>query len=66
MKYNFDEAKIVSSESLDLDTFTHTKEAIYSIPKKKIIYQGAIIRNRTKIALRLDDLGNIKTAYIIP
>jgi hypothetical protein len=32
-------------ESLDLNTFTHTKEAIYSIPNKKIIYQGAIIGN---------------------
>lgn len=37
---------LVDSDSLDFDTFICTKEAIYSIEEKKIIFQNGIIGNR--------------------
>ena len=37
---------LYDKESLNFETFTHTKEAIYSIFDKQIVYQGGILGDR--------------------
>lgn len=48
---------LVDEKSLNLETFIHTSEAIYSIKEKKIIFQNGIIGNRIFDDYALDGIG---------
>jgi len=53
---------LIDDKSLNLETFLHSSEAIYSIEEKKIIFQNGIIGNRIFNDYAVDGIGqgNIK------